>query len=238
MRTTDIQKEILRRLLKATILRYRDMKPADVANDLYNYHLQFLVQKGYVTKDTNGYALSPKGIKYIADEKPLNPEGEWEDLFKLNVVTIIHRTTGDTIEVLVQSRTRHPSYGDTYVPGGAIRKGELWEGASVRTVKRETGLIVQKLQLLAVARRVLYDNKENVAMDNIYHIVIAGGYEGELLQHTDYGENKWISIDEAINIESTRSISLPIMIDILSALKNGTLKKWKIKYEEYSQRTS
>lgn len=57
----DIQSEILSKLLTAETLRYSEARPENVESDLYNYHLKFLIQKGLVEKNDNGYSL----VKHI-----------------------------------------------------------------------------------------------------------------------------------------------------------------------------
>ena len=44
---SPIQNHILSRLKNAKSLRYSEMQPGAIPNDLYNYHLQFLVKKGF-----------------------------------------------------------------------------------------------------------------------------------------------------------------------------------------------
>lgn len=82
---SPLQNHILSKLKNAKFLRYSDMQPDKVPNDLYNYHLQFLVKKGFVTKSTDGYALSASGIKHVADPYPVNEA--LTSLFKINVIT-------------------------------------------------------------------------------------------------------------------------------------------------------
>jgi hypothetical protein len=43
-----------------------------IPNDLFNYHLQFLVKKDLLVKVKDGYALSEKGLKHVADPYPKN----------------------------------------------------------------------------------------------------------------------------------------------------------------------
>lgn len=236
MRTADIQKEILRRLTTSLNARYSDLRPDDVENDLFNYHLQFLVQKGYVHKSEDGYALSPKGVKTVGEDKPLDITGDYVDLFKVNVVTIISRSaTPAGMEVVVQKRLRHPSYGKTHIPGGAIQKGESWEDGAKRVMKNETGLTIGRLRLLAIARRMLYEDKE-LFMDSVYFIALAQHVEGVLSPTTEHGENQWAPIAEVMTHESKTHDSLPINAEILKALSEDKLSSWTLQFREYVQK--
>ena len=62
-----IQNNILTKLKGTKSLKYSQLKPAKVANDLFNYHLQFLIKKDFVKKVGEGYSLSALGLKHIAD---------------------------------------------------------------------------------------------------------------------------------------------------------------------------
>ena len=46
----DVQKKILIKLLSSDQLKYSKIKPNNIANDLFNYHLQFLLKKGLIKK--------------------------------------------------------------------------------------------------------------------------------------------------------------------------------------------
>ena len=51
---SPIQNRIISKLKNAASLRYSELWPEKVPNDLFNYHLQFLVKKGYVDKSGDG----------------------------------------------------------------------------------------------------------------------------------------------------------------------------------------
>lgn len=92
---SPIQNHILSKLKNAKSLRYSDMQLEKIPNDLYNYHLQFLVKKGLVNKLNDGYCLSELGIKHVADPYPTNDA--ITSLFKINVITIVSRINNKKI---------------------------------------------------------------------------------------------------------------------------------------------
>ena len=137
---SPIQNHIFSRLKNAKILRYSELQLPKVPNDLFNYHLQFLVKKGYVERSEVGYALSALGIKHIADfNPPVDAQGSTH-LFKVNVLTVVSRIHGGKIQILNQIRKSNPSYGKVGVMGGIVHKGESIEAAATRKFKEETGL--------------------------------------------------------------------------------------------------
>src|SRR3989344_4970005 len=147
-----LQNSILSQLKNAKSLRYARMQPKDIPNDIYNYHLQFLVKKGLVLKNDDGYCLSDIGLKHVADT--VSPE-----LFKINVITIVSREAKEGIEILNQVRKSNPSYGKVGVMGGVVLKGELIEPAASRKFKQETGLDAQ-FKLMGCERRIMYKQRE------------------------------------------------------------------------------
>jgi hypothetical protein len=230
---SPIQNHILSKLKNAKSLRYSQLQPSKkVPNDLFNYHLQFLVKKGYVRKIGEGYALDELGIKQVHDPYAATPD-KTGILFKFNVITIISRKVNKKIEILNQLRQSHPSFGKIGVPGGVVRKGESIETAACRKLKEETGLEAD-FKLVGIQRRMIYKNGELFA-DMLFPIAYADNYRGELIENSEFGKNMWVSIDQAIKNESVEYDSLKKIVDVLKEVKKGTIKKMPFFYEELSQ---
>ncbi len=210
------------------------MQPEKIPNDLYNYHLQFLVKKDYVTKSGEGYSLSSTGIKHVADPYPTNDA--ITSLFKINVITIVSRVVGGKIEILNQIRKSNPSYGKVGVPGGVVLKGELIEPAATRKLKQETGLEAQ-FRLVGCERRIMYKSGE-LFSDLMFPIAYADVSTGELIPDTDFGHNMWVSIDEAIKNESVEFDSLNGIRIALRAIKDGSISTLPFFFEENIQSDS
>lgn len=227
---SPIQKHILNKLKNASTLRYRELHPQNTPNDLFNYHLQFLVDKGYVARSDSGYALSHSGIRLVAD--PLPPEHELVDLFKVNVITIVSRINRGKIEVLNQIRTSNPSYGKIGVMGGSMKKGESIEQAASRKLKEETGLEAN-FRILGCERRMLYSTGA-LFSDILFPITYADSYSGEL-KDTTFGNNVWVPIDQAIQNESSKSDSIKSISVVLERVKNGSIETMPTFFRETSQ---
>jgi len=230
---SPIQNGIFSLLKNAKVLRYSEMQPKGVPNDLFNYHLQFLVKKGFVNKLEEGYALSESGVRHIADSNPItNDEGGTANLFKVNVLTVVSRINKGKIEILNQVRASNPSYGKVGVMGGVVRKGESIEDAATRKLKVETGLTAQ-FRTVGVQRRIMYVKGEMFS-DVLFPIAYADEYEGELLD-TQNGHNIWVGIDEAIKNDSAEFDSINKLKDVLLAVKKGMVLKMPFFYEEDTQ---
>ncbi len=228
---SPIQDHILSKLKNAKSLRYSELQPDKVPNDLFNYHLQFLVKKDFVIKSNEGYSLSDKGIKYVAD--PFPAATAITSLFKINVITILSRITDGKIEILNQIRASNPSFGKVGVMGGVVQKGELIEPAARRKLEQETGLQAD-FRLVGCERRILYKDGE-IFSDVMFPIAYADEYTGELLEDTVFGHNTWVGIDEAIKNESADYDSIPSIKKALGAVKDGTILKIPFFFEENIQ---
>ncbi len=231
---SPIQNHILSTLKNAKKLRYSEIQPKKVPNDLFNYHLQHLVKKDLVTKVGEGYSLSTKGIKYVADPYPTN--NAITSLFKINVITLVSRVKDGKMEILNQIRKSNPSYGKVGAPGGVVLKGELICPAATRKLKQETGLDAE-FKLMGCERRIMYKGGE-IFSDVMFPIAYAHSYTGELKTETQFGENIWAPIERAIKNESGTFDSIKSIPTVLRAIKKGTIKALPFFLEETIQSDS
>ncbi len=229
----DIQNKIISKLKNAGSLRYRDLNLSDISNDLFNYHLKALVTKGYIEKTDIGYTLSKDGQAYVADVYHTS-DPQLQRLFKVNVITIVSRSLENgAIEILTQRRNAQPSHGLVDVMGGTIIKGEdVLEGAN-RKLNDETGLNAH-FKLLGIERRRLY--KQGVLFsDVLFPICYANNYTGELAS-TQFGENFWVPIDQAISNADRPFDNIPSIITCLKAIKDNSVDSLPLFYEETTQK--
>ncbi len=228
---SPIQNHILSKLKNAKSLRYSELQPEKVPNDLFNYHLQHLVKKEFITKSDDGYFLSNKGIKHVADPYPTNDA--ITSLFKINVITIVSRVISGKIEILNQIRKSNPSYGKVGIPGGVVLKGELIEAGAKRKLKQETGLDAE-FKLVGSERRIMYKSGE-LFSDLLFPIAYTDKYSGDLITDSDFGHNMWVPIDEAIKNESIEYDSIKSINIVLKAIKNGTITDLPLFFKEEIQ---
>jgi hypothetical protein len=228
---SPIQNHILSKLKNAKSLRYSELQPEKVPNDLFNYHLQYLVKKGFIDKNGDGYLLSETGIKHVADPYPSNDA--ITSLFKINVITIVSRIKDGKIEILNQIRKSNPSYGKIGVMGGVVLKGEFILPAATRKLQQETGLIAQ-FKLVGCERRMMYKSGE-LFSDLMFPIAYADSYQGDLLVDSEFGHNMWVPISKAISNESSKFDSIKSITTVLKAVKNKTIDNLPFFFEETIQ---
>lgn len=233
MNLPESQNQIISKLKNADSLRYRDLKIDDISNDLFNYHLKELVAKKLITKLETGYTLSKTGQAYVADVFHTS-DPQLQRLFKVNVITIVSRYAEDgSVEILTQRRNSQPSHGLVDVMGGTIIKGEgMLEGAS-RKLNNETGLNAS-FTLLGIERRLLY-KKNELFSDVLFPICYATEYSGTLTS-TEYGENFWVPIEQAIINADRPFDNIPSIVTCLRAIADNSVDSLPFFYEETTQR--
>ena len=232
MASVSVQDYIISKLKNADVLRYRDLKPAETPNDLFNYHLKALIAKQVIEKTPVGYRLSQKGHEYVADV--FHTSDQANRLFKINVITIVSRNEQDSLQILNQQRGSQPSYGLVGVMGGTVLKGEALLDAASRKLKQETGLEAS-FTLIGFERRRLYKN-EKLFSDVLFPITYASSCRGDLQTETEFGRNFWVPIDEAIQNDTREYDSIAAIPKVLRALQNGVLHTMPLFYDETTQR--
>lgn len=189
-----IQYQILLSLAKSSnALSFTDLKPDfEIANDRYNYHLQYLLKNDLVIKSASGYSLSSSGKQIIAES---NIEGNPENLFRISVILNVTRINQGKLQILMQQRTRQPFFGDISGIAGKVRIGETIEQAAARKLMEETGLSAQ-FQLLGVYRKIKI--LQNQVMEDVfYHHCFAHDPAGNLVEQNIHGKNFWTSFAQA-----------------------------------------
>ena len=226
---SHIKRAIISRLKNADTLRYSQLYNPATDRDLFNYHLRQLVTEGLIDKLPNsaGYTLSEKGQRRVADVHSTSDQAD--RLFKINVLLIVTEQRPDGLYILNQRRTAQPSYGIVGVPGGTIIKAEPLLVGAARKLREETGIDAD-FEYLCTTRRILYKNNSLFA-DVLFPICIANNHEGEP-QITEYGENFWVPIDQAIENDSRHDEHIEQLATVLKALQADNIDNVRGSYNE------
>jgi ADP-ribose pyrophosphatase YjhB (NUDIX family) len=213
----SLQLQIVQKLYGADRLRYSAIRPSEVENDLFNYHLQSLVKRGFGHKGGGLYWLSLEGLQYINKHNPIDLSGVTPDLFLVCVLTFVIREIHGVRQILHQARTSQPFYGDTAVPGGKVRHGEKIVEAASRKLFEECGLRAEFS--LGGVIRVSFEQNNEFLQDILFHVCFTDRYTGELLSESIYGRNYWTDLDQAISDEQHNHAPIPAMSDLYEKLK-------------------
>jgi 8-oxo-dGTP pyrophosphatase MutT (NUDIX family) len=206
-----VQRAILETLRRTTVgLRYRDMRPPDIENDLYNYHLRYLTRQGLVEKRAGTYRLNETGKKHLVE---LNPYHE-SNRFKMAALCLVINDDG---HVLYQERIRQPFAGQKGLVGGGIMRGEPATAAAKRRLQEEAGLDAD-FKLFGLIRKIRFDSTGELYTDILFHVCTAHNPTGRLVEQNEFGKQFWLPIAQAASLEREQVMGSKQFADILDKL--------------------
>ena len=229
----ETQVKILTRLMKSEKgLRYSEAYPGkEVDDDLYNYHLKALQQKGLVEKVDDKYYLSAEGRIEV---QKIDAKGEVKDYyFRVSVLLYVINKDG---KILLQKRTRYPLIGDVNTPSGKVIPGETFVEAAKRKLGEETGLVAD-FTFVGAFRSMRYDDFDYLVEDTIYHVCVAKKIEGNLQEKSEFGEFYWGTFEEYLEKQISYQSGSKVQEEVIRRVKNEEKEMFyleeKLKLEKY-----
>lgn len=202
--------KILTSFIHHPTLTYSQAQPGDVDNDLYKYHLKFLLTKGLIEKSTNQYNLTTSGQQLVHQ---LSSQGQLQDTFQVSVMCYV--TLGD--QVLMHKRTRQPFLGDLEFVTGKMQLGEAPENAAARKLLEESGLTAT-FTFLGIIRKIRYIETNKLFQDTIYHVCKTSYPTGKLITKNDWGENFWLPKDQVGESQKNNLTRSPVTDQLIQGL--------------------
>lgn len=199
--------------------RYSQMKPKGVDNDLFNYHLQQLVKKGYLEKRDRLYFLSEQG-------KSLATNVDYEThKISTNYKVSVYLCPVINDKVLLYQRLKHPQYGYTGLISGKIRYGEPVLEAAQREFNEETGLTAD-FKIIGNLRQIRHNKGGKAIEDGIFYVCFTDHVKGNLIEKSIEGKYFWARLHE---VPKLKKIFKPSLEVILNEVKNRLEMKvsWK-----------
>lgn len=213
-----IQQLILTKLLGAQNgLRYSEAAPIDVDDNLYHYHLNFLIKKGIVVYENGIYQLTERGKVEV---QKIDSEGRTKEFFKVGVLPYVTRTNSEQREILLEKRLRHPYFGDINPSvAGRIQIGETIESCAKARLEEKTGLIAE-FKLIGVIRKIRRNLEGKVLEDCFYHACYGENPSGELDQENVYGNHFWDTFENAIEYQKKNITASKLSEEIIKRIMN------------------
>lgn len=190
------QIHILRELLFVPSASFSQLqKPTELDGDHFKFHVQRLVDIGYIEKiDRGQYKLTTSGKEYA--NKLDTDQNTIERQPKSAVILVIEKTVDGEQKLLVQERLKHPYYGFYGFPTGKIRWGETIVQAGKRELMEETNLEADLIYRGVYHEHVESKESGEIIEDKIFHVLHSDKPTGEMLDEFDGGRNEWLSQSE------------------------------------------
>lgn len=214
-----LQRGIVYRLALEDNLRFSELKPADIENKLFTYHLKKVLAAGYVNKSNDGlYHLTAEGrrlgIRVLSDPQTLADRAH-------SVLFLVIRRKSDGAWLLYQ-RKNQPLIGKV----GFMHATPSADGATAATAatlcKERTGLSCEFKTLGGGYFRTF--RGDELESFTHYTLLTADDAEGDLKQgNPDYAEYFW---EVEPNFEASEMLpNMPTLIEAYQAGKPFFLEK-------------
>lgn len=186
----EMRVEVLQQLAYEHPLTFSDLRDSDIPSNRFAYHLQQLVEDGYITKVDDAYTLTDKGETYVSRLSEDMHEEKEQPI--LGIIVIIERGG----ELLVSKRKKEPFKGYTCSgPHGRISADETPEDAGARIVKERTGLQAEQIKLNGIW--IVNTVRDGEPLYSHYHFIArCNTFSGELQEETTDFKNTWIDRED------------------------------------------
>jgi ADP-ribose pyrophosphatase YjhB (NUDIX family) len=185
--------------------RYSQLKPKDIENDLFNYHLQQLVKGELLTKTGELYSLTTKGKSLVTNidegDKKLPPN------YKVSVYMCAVKNG----KVLLSRRKKHPQYDYVGFPSGKIKYGEKMLETADREFAEETGLTAE-FKVIGCLRQIRRNPEREIIEDGIFYVCYTSNTSGTITPASQEGEFFWEEVGKAKKLDKLFKPSVEIIL--------------------------
>lgn len=212
-----LQITILKTLAFSQGLHFAQIQPKGVPSNQLTFHLQQLLDNGYITKQEQVYHLTGLGKEKatLIDSETL----QFSTQAKQIASVICMRQGTKEMEFLFYERTKHPYFGFHGFPAGKIKYGETIAEAAQREVYEETGLFTQP-ELLSITHYITYDKETQRLVDDKVLFRFRGVEPtGELVSSAE-GECSWIPESQIRTFVQKPYHSIELVLEEIDEAKN------------------
>lgn len=185
--------QILRELLFNPSMNFSKLKPKELENNQFDFHLKELIRAKLVEKVAGNYQLTNYGKEYAnrmdTDENQIKPQA------KISVWVCITRIRDGEKEFLIFTRKKQPFYGKQGFIAGKLKYGEELKEGAKRELKEETNLVGDPI-LVHIQHFLVFDEKSGEHIeDKFMFLHKVEEPKGELIANEE-GEYRWVKQSE------------------------------------------
>ncbi len=195
----NIQMLILRELLFNPTVRFSKLNIKGLSNDHFSYHINTLINLGYVKKTEKGYSLTNDGKEFA--NRMDTDQVQIEKQPKVAVMVIPFKYINKKKHFLIQERTKEPYYGYRGFITGKIRFGEKIRETAQRELKEESGLDCNDFAIKTIFHdHIVMEEDGKLMEDKLFFVIAAKNPKGKIID-TPNGKNFWVAEEEFTNLE-------------------------------------
>ena len=214
------QRRILFDLLFEKHLRYSELKPAEIENSQFMFHMHKLIEEGLVQKQGINYQLTQKG-KEFANKLDVT---ELNIAIQTKVTTEICAVKND--EILIYKRLKNPFYGCHGFPTQKVLYGEQIVDAAIKGLKEETNLTGTP-QLFSIKHYLVYSKQNEIIEDKLMHGFIFTNIKGTLESNKE-GDYFWSTPQSLTHLKPFQPEFHEFYEDLVNFKSEITYKEYKI----------
>lgn len=180
-----LQRAMVYQLALADSLRFSELKPAEVENKLFDYHLKKVVAAGYIVKKADGsYSLTPEGRR-LGVHVLSNVQALVDRAYSV-LLLVIRRSNGDW---LLYRRKNQPLLGKVGFMHATPTADELIVKTAARECLQRTGLKAEFTVCGSGYFRVYY--KDTLESFTHFTLLEAKNVSGELVVNDELADYFW-----------------------------------------------
>lgn len=208
-----IQRTIVYTLALSSGLRFGELKPAELENKLFDYHLKKVVAAGYAEKTADGiYQLTPEGRR-LGVHVLQNTQALVDRAY--SVLFLLIRRAGDGAWLLYK-RNNHPLLGGVGFMHATPNSEEPIATTAQKACRERTGIEAQ-FKVLGSGYFRVFRNHELESFTN-FSLLVCEDATGELAQNDPLAEYFWVD-----TVDESRDDWLPTMPTLLDRYAEGEL---------------
>ena len=219
-----IQKSIILNLASKSPLRFSDLQPPRIPNNVFSYHLKKLVDGGYIESSPKGYLATRKALKLVV----FDIKKQRQQTTPSTITTILVKNING--EILLINRDNKPFQGWYSLPSGLIHTGETLLQAAKRELFEKTTIMATDESLRpagVIDFRYVHDETGDIfvhAIAFVYEYIYRGDVTELSDKQTKYGQLSWSTLG--------RKYILPEVLAVADMSKRGDYTARSIEFVE------